>query len=429
MRLQDYIFVGIDLHKLTHTAVIIDSSGCELGNITFENVPSDFTKLERKVKKCIQKMKLSNGLETEAFYCFENAYGYGRALAVWLIDKGYIVKDVNPALSNRQAKHRAMYRKSDEDDARAIAMAGIHEFNKLPDACPLDEYWSIQQLVHRRDTIMNQRVRLVNQLHEQLHRAFPYYKEFFQDISRPTALHFFETYPSRKYLIGVSADEIREELLPVSHNKCSTKVCQNIYDILSADTSKLCEYQDSRDIVTRGIISDIQHSDKMLSEIDAELERLYKELGLTLATMPGMKIIMSMKLIAEIGDIRRFKSSEKLAQYAGIAPMPYGSAGKNKDYATKQGNRRLQATIYYLAVQQIQISPSGKPRNPYFRNYYEQKLLEGKNPKQALICISRKLVKVIYSMLKNKTSYVMSEVLESREDKVLDSCDVTKEAS
>ena len=138
---------------------------------------------------------------------------------------------------------------------------------------------------------------------------------------------------------------------------------------------------------------------------------------------------MSMKLIAEIGDIRRFKSSEKLAQYAGIAPMPYGSAGKNKDYATKQGNRRLQATIYYLAVQQIQISPSDKPRNPYFRNYYEEKLLEGKNPKQALICISRKLVKVIYAMLKNKTAYVMPETLESKEDKVLDSCDVTKEAS
>ena len=61
MRLQDCVFVGIDLHKLTHTAVIIDSSGRELGDITFDNVPSDFTKLERKVKRCIQKMKLSQG--------------------------------------------------------------------------------------------------------------------------------------------------------------------------------------------------------------------------------------------------------------------------------------------------------------------------------------------------------------------------------
>ena len=145
----------------------------------------------------------------------------------------------------------------------------------------------------------------------------------------------------------------------------------------------------------------------MLVEIDSELEKLYHELNLTLATMPGMKIIMSMKLVAEIGDIHRFKSSEKLAQYAGIAPMPYGSAGKNKYYAAKQGNRRLQSTIYYLAVQQIQISPSDKPRNAYFRDYYEQKLHEGKVPKQALICISRKLIKIIYSMMKYKTEYIM----------------------
>ena len=81
----------------------------------------------------------------------ENAYGYGRALAVWLIDKGYLVKDVNTAISHRQAKHRgAMYRKSDSDDAEAIALATLNMLDKLPD-------------------------------------AYPSYKQFFNDISRPTA--------------------------------------------------------------------------------------------------------------------------------------------------------------------------------------------------------------------------------------------------
>ena len=92
----------------------------------------------------------------------ENAYGYGRALAVWLIDKGYLVKDVNTAISHRQAKHRgAMYRKSDSDDAKAIALATLNMLDKLPDACPNDAYWSLGQLVHRRDNIMKQRTRLV----------------------------------------------------------------------------------------------------------------------------------------------------------------------------------------------------------------------------------------------------------------------------
>ena len=151
MTKEDFIYVGIDLHKEIHTAVMIDCYNNKLGEITFPNRPADFPKLVTKVKKCNTDAK-------EVVYGLENAYGYGRALAVWLIDKGYFVKDVNTAISHRQAKHRgAMYRKSDSDDAEAIALATLNMLDKLPDACPNDAYWSLGQLVHRRDNIMKQR--------------------------------------------------------------------------------------------------------------------------------------------------------------------------------------------------------------------------------------------------------------------------------
>ena len=156
MTKEDFIYVGIDLHKETHTAVMIDCYNQKLGEITFPNRPADFPKLVTKVKKCNTDAK-------EVVYGLENAYGYGRPLAVWLIDKGYFVKDVNTAISHRQAKHRgAMYRKSDSDDAEAIALATLNMLDKLPDACPNDAYWSLGQLVHRRDNIMKQRTRSVS---------------------------------------------------------------------------------------------------------------------------------------------------------------------------------------------------------------------------------------------------------------------------
>ena len=156
MTKEDFIYVGIDLHKETHTAVMIDCYNNKLGEITFPNRPADFPKLVTKVKKCNTDAK-------EVVYGLENAYGYGRPLAVWLIDKGYFVKDVNTAISHRQAKHRgAMYRKSDSDDAEAIALATLNMLDKLPDACPNDAYWSLGQLVHRRDNIMKQRTRSVS---------------------------------------------------------------------------------------------------------------------------------------------------------------------------------------------------------------------------------------------------------------------------
>ena len=52
MTKEDFIYVGIDLHKETHTAVMIDCYNHKLGEITFANRPADFPKLAMKVKKC-----------------------------------------------------------------------------------------------------------------------------------------------------------------------------------------------------------------------------------------------------------------------------------------------------------------------------------------------------------------------------------------
>ena len=81
-----------------------------------------------------------------------------------------------------------------------------------------------------------------------------------------------------------------------------------------------------------------------------------ENLGCTLTTIPGVNVITAVKILAEIGDIKRFSNANKLAQFAGIAPLHLSSSGKGKDLATKQGNRRLQATIYFLAIQMVQIS-------------------------------------------------------------------------
>ena len=70
-RKENIIYVGIDLHKETHTAVMLDCWNQKLGEITFENKPSEFHKLTRKVSRFVTE-------EKTAVYGLENAYGYGR---------------------------------------------------------------------------------------------------------------------------------------------------------------------------------------------------------------------------------------------------------------------------------------------------------------------------------------------------------------
>ena len=66
--------------------------------------------------------------------------------------------------------------------------------------------------------------------------------------------------------------------------------------------------------------------------------------------------------------------------------------------------------FYFLAVQQIQVSKKGTPRNPVFLEYYKRKVSEGKTKIQALVCVMRRLNTIIYGMMKNKTEDVMPNV-------------------
>jgi hypothetical protein len=119
--------------------------------------------------------------------------------------------------------------------------------------------------------------------------------------------------------------------------------------------------------------------------------------------------------VAEIGAIERFASAEKLARFAGIAPVRHGTGGKDRRYKSKQGNRVLHDLFRQLAIRQLVVAKKTKqPRNPYFLQYNEQKLREGKSKRQAIVCLMRKLVNVVYYLLKYKATYQMPDIPQQK---------------
>ncbi|GAA0110528.1 IS110 family RNA-guided transposase [Clostridium tertium] len=399
---QNYIYVGLDLHKDTHTAVIIDCWDEKIDSITIENKPSDFTRLMNKVNKIEGKLTSVYGLE--------DVNGYGRSLAVFLIERGMIVKEVNSALSFMERMSYPTTKKSDDWDANCIASVLLRKLDTLPDANPQDLYWTIKMMVNRRDSIVKSVTTLTNQLHENLNYNYPSYKKFFSDVNGKTALAFYEKYPSPKHLQGVTDEELAEFLRKPSHNSCSTRKAKEILDIVESDGDTTREYQESRDFIIQSIVRDIAFKSEEIKKVEIEMRKLLKLLDLKLETIPGVDTVTAIALVAHIGDIKRFRNADKLAKFSGIAPVNFSSAGKGKDKKSKQGNRELYGVFYFLAVQQVQVSKKGTSRNPVFLEYYKRKIAEGKTKIQALVCVMRRLNNIIYGMMKNKTEYVMPNV-------------------
>ncbi|HHZ5407412.1 TPA: IS110 family transposase [Bacillus cereus] len=403
---QNYLYVGVDLHKEHHTAVIINCWQEKLGEIQFENKPSAFSEFLLEVETYV-----SNGLSV--VFCLEDVGGYGRALAKYLVDHEQVVKEVNPALSFLERKSQVMIQKNDSCDAECVARILVNKFNQLPDAKPNDLFWSIQQLVSRRNALVKAQSALKNQLHIQLNHHYPSYKKFFSELDGKTALAFWQQYPSPSCLEGTNIKRLTAFLLDVSNNTCSVKKASEILKLVKEDGHTMKEYQETRDFLVRSIVRDIEFKKTEMKYIERELKQLVKLLDYQLETMPGIELVTASALIAEIGDVRRLPNANKLARFAGIAPVYFRSGGKGKVHKSKQGNRALHALFYNLAVQQVQVAKGSKlSRNPVFHAYYQKKLKEGKTKGQALVCIMKRLVNIVYGMMKYKAAYELPVVEE-----------------
>lgn len=102
---QKHVYVGIDLHKETHTAVVIDCWNKKLAEVQVSNRPTAFPTLLEKVRRVARGLQPVFGLE--------DVGGYGRSLAVFLLEKGQAVKEVNAALSYAQRISNPTTQKSD----------------------------------------------------------------------------------------------------------------------------------------------------------------------------------------------------------------------------------------------------------------------------------------------------------------------------
>jgi hypothetical protein len=245
---------------------------------------------------------------------------------------------------------------------------------------------------------------LQNQLHVQIMHSYPSYRKFFTLVACKTALYFWEHYPSYQQIKGITAEQLGKELRKIGGNACSTNKARTILSQIEADGDRKLDYQGERDFIVKSIVKEIRYKQQEIIEVDQKLQKVMVQTGYKLESMPGINLNTASHIVSEIGDINRFSSADKLARFAGIAPVSFSSAGKGKEQRSRQGNRVLNATLYFLAVQLI-WSKGGKPRNPMFYDYFHRKVREGKKKSQAIICIQRRLINIIYGMMKNKTKY------------------------
>jgi transposase len=147
--------------------------------------------------------------------------------------------------------------------------------------------------------------------------------------------------------------------------------------------------------------------DRILARRDAlaaEIEEVFlaHPFGELLSTLPGIGPRTGSRILAEIGDGTRFADGDRLASYAGLAPVTRQSGKSiNGESQSRRGNHRLKNAMFLAAFASLRSADS--------RAFYDRKRAEGKRHNAALICLARRRCNVILAMLATRQPYRASQ--------------------
>jgi transposase len=145
--------------------------------------------------------------------------------------------------------------------------------------------------------------------------------------------------------------------------------------------------------VARELVVRCRSLTRTIVELDRELERRTAQTAPALLELPGCGAITAAKLLAEIGPIDRFQTDAQLARHSGVAPLQASSGRVQRHRLDRGGNRQLNCALYRIAITQARYHPEA-------RTYLERKQAEGKSRREAIRCLKRILIRVVFNTLK-----------------------------
>jgi transposase len=336
------VFVGVDVHKHTHAAALVDERGGEHGTLLFANSPDGYRRLIAW---------LADQAADRAIVGVESPGSYGRALVAALAAGGYEVLHV-PAWRTHRERHRQGPGKTDPGDALAIADVVRRKHAELGPAIEPELVRALGMLELQRRRFVRDRTQAIQRLRADWTQHDPVGEAKVVRLDRQRELRRLKRI--------------------------------DLGDGLAETIAARCIRELARDI------EDLNHR---IAELDAEIAQLLAEHGNPVADLHGAGTLIAATLIAQAGDVRRFKSQAAFARFCGAAPIPCGSgqtAGRHRLH--RRGNRQLNAALYRIAIVQQRHHPAAKA-------FLDRKIREGKTPREARRALKRHLANVIYRRL------------------------------
>ena len=383
--------VGIDIGKNHHEASIVSPEGKQIGrSLRFATTHKGADSLMSFIFKNIGNSPCVFGMEATGHYWYP-IYSFLKA-------KGYTIYVINPIQSDSLRK---MYiRQTKNDSIDSFLIAEVIRFGQFGTTSMADEnILAMRQLCRYRDSVISSRTEIKLRIGTIMEQIFPEYEKQFSSLWVSTSMGILEKYLTPENIENAPIDELFEIIKDKSHNRLTKAKAISIKEA-AADTFGIKIAQDAFSFQLKQLIDRMNFLDKQIETLDCQILEYYEKFDCYLHTIPGIGIIGAATILAEIGDISRFKNSSSLIAFAGIDPTvrQSGEFNSTHNHMSKRGSPYLRHAIFLAATT---CSFHNSPLNAY----YKKKRDQGKHHLTATGAVARKLTTVIYAVLRDSKPY------------------------
>lgn len=401
--------VGIDVAKGKSTVAILRPFG-EVVAVPFE--------VAHTAEGIRQLVALLRGLSGETRVIMECTGTYYQPIAYGLYDAGFFVSVLHAQLIHDFGNDTIRKVKTDKADALKIANYGLSHWLKLPRYYPEEDIRRQLKAYSRQYSKYGKlKVMLKNNFIAITDQTFPGVNELFTSPPRPSDGHqkwidFASTFWHCECVCSLSEKAFTERY----HKWCkrhgyhfSRAKAEDIY-ILSCGHIGIMPKNESTKLLITLAVSQLNALSESITAIAEEMKRLATLLPEhpVVSAFYGVGDILGPQLMAEIGDVSRFRHKGSLVRFAGLEP-PEKQSGKFEAKSrsiSKQGSPHLRKTLFLVMVSLLRNTP---PDDPVYQ-FLDRKRAEGKHYYNYMTAGCAKFLRIYYARVKEYLDFLDSEV-------------------
>lgn len=390
------LLVAVDMGKVMHSGYCRCPDGTETKVFEFFNTGQGFQEFWGRVTQVMGAKSLE-----EVVVGFESTGPYAEPLMHYLMKRRVKLVQVNPMHTKRLKELQGNSpNKTDQKDPKVIADI-IELGHALTVIIPEGSAAELRRLTQARERAMERRTALFNQLQDLVFILFPEYLVVMNDIKTVSSQYLLKHYPTPQDIINQGLDALTDTMRRISRGRLSKERAKLLYEA-AQESAGIKEGQTSILLEIRETLFMIENAERYIGEIEKEMfcrldEIPYKN---SILSLKGVGKITAAGLIGEVGDFTKFKTISEITKLAGLDLFEV-SSGKHKGqrHISKRGRPLMRKLLFFAAINVVR--KGGIMHEQY------QKHLKGGMPKmKALVAIARKLLCVIFALVRDHSEYI-----------------------